>query len=697
MRRPPRTPAGFRDDTPEKLVRGVLSLSRSGTGFVAPEGGGPDIVVPAQYVGDALPGDTVEAALLPPQRGDGRLAARIARVVRRGARDLVCTLRRTGRVWTAFPLVPFGGRTFNVADRKDAVEGDRVIVRFRSWDNPSLNPDAEVVGVIGPEDNPSLDTEAVEREWSLRTAFPREALEEASAAAAAAIDLAGRQDLRSETVVTIDPEGAKDFDDALSLRIDGNGRRILGVHIADVSHFVRPGTALDAEARARGTSVYLVDHVLPMLPETLSNGACSLVEGEDRYAFSAFLAFDEAGRMVEKRFAKTVIRSSRRLRYCDAMAIVEGGGNVRDARGRPIPQAVQKLVRGCHELSQTLRRNRMAQFSLDIATPEPVVKLAPDGSVLSIAPAPHDASHELVEEAMIAANEAAAATLAAARVPHLCRFHDAPAPEKMQELEATLGAIGIRTGAIKDAGAIVRILKAVRGTALEGWVSSLVLRSLKRAEYSADDEGHFGLAKRFYSHFTSPIRRYPDLVLHRQLAALLAADRASQPSQELLRAIAREATSSEFRADQAERSLVEVKKYRFLEDMAASGKPREYDAVVVKCMPFGAFVEIPLLMVEGMVHVSALSRSFVRFDGASGRLVAPGIDIGPGSRLGVMPASVDFDARKIAFKATRIEKAADVSGIAAALGRKAAKARERLEKHPPKRVSKRAEKKEKRK
>lgn len=696
MRRPIRTPASFRDDTPQRLIRGVLSVSRGGTGFLAPEGGGEDVVVPERHVGDALPGDVVEAALLPPEPGEPRLAARIVRVVSRGARDVVCTLRRTGRVWTAVPLVPFGGRTFNIADRRGAGEGDRVVVRFCAWDNPTLNPDADLVAVIGPEADPSLDTKAVERAWDLRTEFPPDALREASAAAAFASDVAGREDLRSETIVTIDPESAKDFDDALSLSRDPEGRTVLGVHIADVSHFVRPGSALDAEARARGTSVYLVDHVLPMLPEQLSNGVCSLVEGEDRLAFSAFLTFDAAGRMVGRRFAKSVIRSTRRLRYADALAVIEGRENAADMRGRPIPPEVRELVLGCHALAVRLRRNRMARFSLDISSPEPVVTLGPDGRVASIAPAPHDEAHELVEEAMIAANEAVAAALAAARVPHLCRFHDVPAAEKLEELEAALASIGLHTGAIKDAGALVRLLKAVRGTPLQDWVSGMVLRSLKRAEYSADHEGHFGLAKRYYSHFTSPIRRYPDLVLHRQLAALLAGDRAAQPSQESLRAIARESTATEFRADQAERSLVEVKKYRFLEDQLAAGRPVEYDAVVVKCMPFGAFVELPELMLEGMVHVSALSSAFVRYDRSSGRLSAPGLDIGPGSRMRVFVASVDFDARKIAFKASAVERDAPTPALPG-LSAKEKRRRERREAKPPKRISKRAEKARKRK
>jgi ribonuclease R len=653
-----RTFADYRDrgDALARLVTGVLALSRGGVGFVSPDGGGDDVLVPeGRALGSALPGDRVEIALVPPERGASRPTGRVVRIVERGARDIVCTLRRTGRHWTAVPLVPFGGRTFHVEDPAGAGEGDRVVVRFSSWDNPHFDPDAAVVAVVGPADNPSLDTLAIEREYDLPGPFPPEVETEAQSVSARLADPAPREDLRGETVVTIDPATARDFDDALSLSVDDKGRRVLGVHIADVSHFVRPGSALDAEARKRGTSVYLVDRVIPMLPEQLSNGVCSLVQGEDRLAFSAFLTFDASGAMVGRRFAKSVIRSSRRMTYGEALGIIEGPDEATDA--------VRRLVRDLHSLSQQLRRNRFARFSLDISSPELEVKLGPDGRMLSIGPAEHNVAHELVEEAMIAANEAVATELAYHRIPHLCRFHDVPDPEKMDALEAALRALGIRTGALRDAGAIVRLLKAVRGTPLEYYVSMMVLKSMKRAEYSADEEGHFGLAKRYYSHFTSPIRRYPDLVLHRQLAALLAGDRAAQPSPDDLRAVAASSTKTEFRADQAERALVEIKKFRWLEERLAAGDPPELDGVVVKCLPFGAFVELPSLMLDGMAHVSTMSSHFVRFDRDRERLAAPGeFDLGPGSRVRVLVTAVHFDDRRIDFKITDFNPSTEEHG-----------------------------------
>ena len=660
-----RTFADYRDDAFARRVVGVLSLSRGGTGFVSPDGGGEDVLVPEERVGEALPGDRVEIALLPPERGSGRITGRIVRVVERGARDVVCTLRRAGRHWAAVPLTPFGGRTFRVEDPGEARDGDRIVVRFSSWDDPRSDPDAVVTAVIGPAENPSLDTLAIERAWDLPGPFPAEVVEEAQRVSSLLGAPGPREDLRAETIVTIDPASAKDFDDALSLRSDAQGRRVLGVHIADVSHFVRPGSALDAEARARGTSVYLVDQVIPMLPEQLSNGVCSLVQGEDRLAFSAFLTFDASGAVIGRRFAKTVIRSARRLTYGEALGIIERSAVERSDRQTVRPSdrqtvrpsdrqtmEVANLVRALHALSQQLRRNRFARFSLDVTSPELEVALDADGRMTGIAPAEHNVAHELVEEAMIAANEAVATELAYHRIPHLCRFHDVPDAEKMEALEAALRALGIRTGALRDAGSLVRLLKAVRGSPLEYYVSMMVLKSLKRAEYSADEEGHFGLAKRYYSHFTSPIRRYPDLVLHRQLAALLAGDRSAQPPVEELRAVARSSTQTEFRADQAERSLVEIKKFRFLEEQLASGKPVEYDGVVVKCLTFGAFVELPDLMIDGMVHVSTMSPRFVRFDRDRERLVAPEFELGPGSRVRVVVTAVHFDDRRVDFHVT---------------------------------------------
>lgn len=642
----------FPRETPlETHITGVLSMARSGTGFVAADDGGEDIIIPQESVGQALPGDRVSVSKLPPRRSDGRRMGRIEKVLERGQTDIVCTLRRTGQYLAAVPMIPNYQHTFNIADPKGAKEGDRVIVRFTAWDNPLLNPDAEVTGVIGPADNPSLDTEAIIRMYGLPGDFPPAALREAQTVSAKLAHHDRREDLRGKLIVTIDPATAKDFDDALSLEHDAEGRRVLGVHIADVSHFVRTGSELDAEARKRGTSVYLVDKVIPMLPEQLSNGVCSLVPGEDRLAFSAFLTFNAAGVVIERRLTRSVIRSKLRLSYEQAQEIIDGA----PAAAQLGTAEARELVLALNTLSQQLRANRFKRFALDIASPEMQVDLDADGMMIGVHPAVHSVSHELVEEAMVAANEAVAAELSGRHIPYISRFHDAPDPEKIADLAAAVATLGLEPGDLMHTGNLARLLKAVHGTPLQYYVGMLVLRSMKRAEYTVEHEGHFGLAKRFYSHFTSPIRRYPDLVLHRQLAAMLAGDAAAQPGRGELAAIAKTSTDAEFRAEQASRDLIEMKKYRFLAQQIADGKPLEYDAVVVKVMDFGVFVEIPEVQIGGLIHVSALSEKYVRYDNFQERLVAPGLSVGSGDTLRVLVSGVNFDERKVDFSVVGIQ------------------------------------------
>lgn len=691
MRQKVRTFHDYRDNDFAAKATGTISIARSGVGFVAPENGGTDILIPERDIGGALPGDRVEVRLAPPDKGDRRLKGRVTRVLERCARDIVCTLRRTGRFWTAIPLTPFGGRTFNVREPGTARDGDRVIIRFREWANPTLNPDATLVSVIGPEEKASLDTLAIEKAYGLDPEFPPAVMAEAQSAPSRLKEPGDRLDLRKETIITIDPDTAKDYDDALSLSTDKDGNTVLGVHIADVSWFVRPGSAIDREARRRGTSVYLVDQVVPMLPEQLCNGVCSLVEGEDRLAFSAFLTFTPSGAMVSRRFARSIIRSAARLTYGEALGMIEHPE-------KPVTgphAAVAGLVRSLHELSQKLRKARFDRFSLDLASPELEIRLDKEGRMIGIAPAEHNVAHELVEEAMIAANEAVATEVALHKVPHLCRFHDVPAEEKLEELEASLADLGLRTGSLGDARELSRLLKAIRGTPLEYYVSMQVLRSMKRAEYSVDNEGHFGLAKRFYSHFTSPIRRYPDLVMHRQLALVLSGDRKAQPSRDELRSIARVGTETEMNADLAERALIEIKKYRFLEAQLAAGKPMEYEAVVVAVKEFGVFIEVQDLSVGGMVHVSTLSDKFLRYDESRGRLTAPGIEIAVGSRLKVLVSAVDFDQRRIDWSVTEIPRQARKVRVEANETLKNAKTRRaeaRREKRAPEKKGKKAKK-----
>ena len=499
-----------------------------------------------------------------------------------------------------------------------------------------------------PGRTPAEDTAAVMRFYKLPRAFPREALDEASRAEARLADAGRRLDLRRRFVFTCDPVTARDYDDALSLETDRGGNRVLGVHIADVSHFVRPGSALDREAYRRSTSVYFCDRVVPMLPEAISNGVCSLVPGEDRLAFSVFMTFDRDGEMVRREFAKSVIRSKARFTYEEVMAAIAGGGG--------LPKAAARKVREISALAQQLRARRFAAGALDLDVPEPEVTLDAEGEMTGIVLRPYDESHQMVEECMVAANEAVARELWTRGVRILARLHEAPDPDRLEMLRADLRSLGVRMGDITRPKAFARFLGTIRRHPLYPTIAVMVLRSMKRAVYDSRTIGHFGLAKPYYAHFTSPIRRYPDLTLHRQLAAYLAGDGGRVPPKTLEK-WAGHTSEMEERAAEAERALLEIKKYRLLEQELRSREPVDYEAVVSKCAPFGCFVEIPALAVSGLVHVSLLSRKFVTFNEYDHSLSAPGGGSWRiGDRLRVRVAKVDFEQRRIDFVPVRTDR-----------------------------------------
>lgn len=495
-----------------------------------------------------------------------------------------------------------------------------------------------------PGKTPREDTAAVMKFYKLPKAFPREVLEEAAKVSGLPDDSSGsRIDLRKKFIFTCDPVTARDYDDALSLETDRKGNRILGVHIADVSHYVRPGTALDREAYRRSTSVYLCDRVVPMLPEELCNGVCSLVPNEDRLAFSVFMTFDRNGEMVKREFAKSVIRSKVRLTYEQVMAVISGkpGGSADSRESR--------TILAINALAQQLRGRRFAAGALDLEVPEAEIILDRNGEMTGIVTRPYDESHQMIEECMVAANEAVAKELWTRGVKILARLHEAPDPEKILMLRAELRGLGVKMGNIENPKVFAQFLRSIKRNPLYPTLSTMILRSMKKAVYDPTTIGHFGLAKKYYAHFTSPIRRYPDLTLHRQLAAYLEKRNAKVPPK-LLAKWAEHTSEREEIAAEAERGLLEIKKYRLLEAQLNSRQIIEYDAVISKCMPFGCFVEIPELAVSGLVHVSLLSRKFVRFNGSDQSLSAyGGGSWRTGDRLKVHVAKVDFRQRRIDF------------------------------------------------
>jgi len=674
--------------TPD-LITGTVSMIRSGDAFLSPDdsGGEDDIFIARRDLGTALPGDRVAARLwsdIPSSQRTGRKgrdrsqrhktspgdrpAGKVVDILERGRRDVVGTLKTTGRFFYVVPIDPSYQRDFYVPDAAGASVNDRVVVRFTEWDNRHVSPEAEIVDVIGPADNPSVDTISIIRHHGFETSFPRAVLREAESAARL-VDRPGRRiDLRKKIILTIDPARARDFDDALSLETDADGNRVLGVHIADVSHFVRHGSPLDREARKRGNSVYLPDKVIPMLPEQLSNGICSLRPDEDRLAFSAFLTIDSKGTVKAREFAKTVIRSSARLTYRQAMGLLSG-----KRIKRSVCPEVLKLLKKLHPLSQQLRKRRFARHALDLDVPECEIVIGKDGRMTGIRPVVNDESHQLIEECMIAANEAVAVEVSGSGMPLISRFHDKPSEEKIGELTVKLRDMGFKVGNLSERRVMAKFLESIRSHPLAFTARIAVLRSLQRALYSASDRGHYGLAKGFYSHFTSPIRRYPDLVLHRQLASILsprkdgkgrsvAGARSYDPA--LLAKIAAGCSQTEQEAEKAERASIEIKKYRFLEQQLADQSPEEYEAVVVKLMSFGMFVEVLDLQLQGLVHMSTMvgggrgkRRQAKRSRGKPAAAQGAGRSGRKAYRVGdkvkVYVVKVDFEDRKLDFALSR--------------------------------------------
>ena len=526
---------------------------------------------------------------------------------------------------------------------------------------PAVKGDYNEILFPPPGKTAKDDTDAVMKFYKLPKAFPPAVLKETRELArggGGAFSSKGemvlkRLDLRKKFIFTCDPVTARDYDDALSLETDRKGNRILGVHIADVSHYVMPGSALDREAYKRSTSVYLVDKVVPMLPEELSNGVCSLVPGEDRLTFTVFMTFDKNGEMVRRTFAKSVIRSQARFTYEQVMAILSGNDRIAESANRRIGKKELKAIRAINELAQQLRAKRFAAGALDLEVAEPEVLLDANGELESVVTRPYDESHQMIEECMVAANEAVAKELWTRGVKILARLHEAPDPEKLLMLRTELRGLGVKMGNIENPKVFAQFLKSIKKHPLYATIATMVLRSMKKAVYDGAAIGHFGLAKKYYAHFTSPIRRYPDLTLHRQLTAFLASPSKAKISPKILAKWAEHTSEREQLAAEAERGLLEIKKFRFLEDQLNSRQILDYDAVISRVMPFGCFVEIPEIATSGLVHVSLLSHRFLRYNESDCSLSAAGESYRAGDRMKVRIARVDFRERKLDFVPVR--------------------------------------------
>src|SRR5438046_3887800 len=503
------------------LVTGTLSIHQAGYGFLITEKPGEaDIFVAAENTGTAMHGDRVVARITRDPayaRTKGRREGRVIRILERAHDTIVGTLQHSRNFYYVVPDDPriVHDVYVQVPPRaplpKVPTRGDKVVVRLEAWESRHVNPEGDVIELLGPASAPGVDMLSIIRKYHLPTDFPRDVLDEVNRISETvdARKLDGREDLRKKFIITIDPDDARDFDDAIQIEKIDNGGWQLGVHIADVAAYVEPGSALDREARRRGNSVYLPDRVIPMLPERLSNGVCSLNPGLDRLTHSVFIHFDKNGVVKSARFARSVIRSAHRLSYKQAFAILSS----------PPQDRLGERLHLAWELAALLRRKRFQHGSLDLDFPEVKVLVDKQGHPVRLERIENDESHQLIEEFMLAANEAVARELMKRAVPTIYRVHENPDPEKLADYREFVLSFNYKVGDLTHRTELQRLLASIRGKPEEQALKIALLKSLKRARYAPQPLGHYGLPKANYLHFTSPLPRYAHLVVHRALTA----------------------------------------------------------------------------------------------------------------------------------------------------------------------------------
>ena len=606
------------------LIAGKLSIHQAGYGFLVPEKSGePDIFVAAENTGTAMNGDRVVVRIsgdMPQRRAKDRHRAegRVIRILERARDTIVGTLQHSKNFYYVVPDDPRIVHDVYVQprDRRSqtaATVGDKVVVRLEDWQSRHVNPEGEIVEVLGRSGAPGIDVLSIIRKYDLPTEFPKAVLNEANRIPKSVEQrmIDGREDLRDKFIVTIDPDDARDFDDAIDVeKINDGGSWKLGVHIADVSAYVTPGNALDREARRRGNSVYLPDRVIPMLPERLSNGLCSLNPDVDRLTFSVFIEFDKNGRAKNARFGRTVIRSAKRLTYKEAFSILQSKRN----------GELSQRLHTAWELASLLRRKRFEHGSLDLDFPEVKVYVDSNGKPIRLERVENDESHQLIEEFMLAANEAVACELRHRSLATIYRVHENPDPDKLGEYREFILSFGYKVGDLSHRKEVQRFLASIRGKPEEQALKIGLLKSLKRARYAAQPLGHYGLAKANYLHFTSPIRRYADLVVHRTLAERNLSRR-SKIDIGQIESIADHISDTERNAADAEIESVRLKKLQFFQQQLEERNPQVFRAAVMDVRNYGLVVELPDALVTGVVHVSTLSDDFYRFDAAQRRLI----------------------------------------------------------------------------
>ena len=605
------------------LIVGTILINPQGFGYVVNETGDRqgDVYIPASQTSTALHRDRVVARITDEEvtliRAPRKRAGKVIRILERANRRVVGTLQQTQKFYYVVPDDPclvhdvYVPLTPDAAGRKPAVN-DKVVVRLSEWENRHVSPEGEIIEVLGPSHDPRVEILGIIKKHGLPTDFPQAVLEEAAGISTeiSKSELESRTDLRHLPVFTIDPDDARDFDDAIHVVPTNDGWEA-GVHIADVSHYVRTHSALDREAYQRGNSVYLPDRVIPMLPERLSNGVCSLRPDEDHLTKSVLVRFDRTGRPEGHKFAATVIRSANRLSYREAFERLTGAHK---------DELTQNLKRAW-DLASKLRQKRFQKGALDLDMPEVRVKVDANGRAVGLVQEVNDISHQLIEEFMLLANEIVGRETKLQKAVSVYRVHDDPDPDKLLDFREFLLSHGIQAGDLSQRAEMQKLLKKIEGRENEGALKVNLLRSLKKAGYSPLPLGHYGLAKADYSHFTSPIRRYADLLTHRAFNVLLQRRNAGKQlaRSNQLESICEHLSLTERLAADAEREATRLKKLEFLESLVR--KPHRFAGIVSEVRNYGLLVEVPEILMTGLIHVSSLEDDFFSFDAIRRRLV----------------------------------------------------------------------------
>lgn len=635
-----------------KFLVGEFTAHPRGFGFVTVEGQEDDIFIPESQVNGAFHKDTVQVTLLRGESKGKRREGMITKIISRGMNRIVCTYEKSKTFGFAVPDNPkFGKDIFVPQERsKGAVSGHKVVVEITDFGGNGRKPEGKVVEILGHINDPGTDILSIVRAYDLPVEFSEKIMNQVERVAneVSEADMAGRMDLRDWQTVTIDGEDAKDLDDAITLTKEGDCYK-LGVHIADVTNYVQEHSALDVEALKRGTSVYLVDRVIPMLPHKLSNGICSLNAGENRLALSCIMTIDGKGNVTDHVIAETVIKVDRRMSYTSVKKILED----RDAAEIKEYEELVPMFERMQELAVILRTKRMSRGSIDFDFPETKIILDEQGKPVEIKPYERNTATKIIEDFMLIANETVAQDYFWQEIPFVYRTHDNPDTEKIRKLGTFINNFGYTIKIGQDEihpKELQKLLQKIDGTPEEALISRLTLRSMKQAKYATMSTGHFGLATSYYCHFTSPIRRYPDLQIHRIIKDNLRGrmnPKRMEHYDKILPEVAKHSSEMERRADEAERETDKLKKVEYMESRIGE----VYEGVISGVTEWGFYVELPNT-IEGLVHVTTLNDDYYHYSESTYELIgeAAGNRYKLGQKIMVEVVGTDKIMRTIDFR-----------------------------------------------